>query len=108
MPEFEADADELERVEAALDRVRGVGGGPIDVGTALLFDITAEQGFHEGNKRTAYVLAREYLLDVIPDDADRLLPEEYDTDVCDLLVSAARGDDVKDAIAELLQSRSRG
>ena len=107
LPEFEADADELDRVEAALSRVREAGKDPIDVAAALLFCIAVEQGFHEGNKRTAYVLARDYLLDANPDDADRLLPEEYDADVCDQLVAAARGDNVKDAIAELLRSRSQ-
>jgi len=105
-PEFEADIDELDRVEAALARVRTANGDPIEIATALLFEITVEQGFHEGNKRTAYVLARDYLIDASSDSADRLLPEEYDGEVCDLLLSAARGENVRDEIKGLLQARS--
>ncbi|MGQ0805707.1 MAG: Fic family protein [Actinomycetota bacterium] len=51
-----ADDDDLERVARALDRAR-IASDPIDAAAAIAFELTRAQGFHEGNKRTAALIA---------------------------------------------------
>jgi hypothetical protein len=72
-PSTSADDDDLERVDRALQRVR-VESDPVDAAAALAYEITAAQGFYEGNKRTATVLAR-WSLSVKTDlDVEALIP----------------------------------
>ena len=63
------------------------------------------QAFGEGNKRTAFLLAR-WLLDRNGQEASTLLPSE-DRVFADLLVKAAAGSDVQEEILKLLESRCR-
>ena len=49
--------DDLDRVAGALDRARAEN-DPIQAAAALAFEIAFAQGFYEGNKRTALLIAR--------------------------------------------------
>lgn len=62
------------------------------------------QGFSEGNKRTALLLAR-WVLDHNGIDGIRILPPD-DRDLANLLVRAASGVDVQGEIVELLAARA--
>lgn len=94
--------DDLDRVANALARVAGIN-DPVEAAARLMFNITYTQGFWEGNKRTALLLAR-WILDRNYEAGDRILPPA-DRDVADLLVSAASGIDVEEDIVKLLRSR---
>jgi prophage maintenance system killer protein len=65
--------------------------------------VARAQGFGEGNKRTALLLAR-WLLDRNGEDGPRFLPAE-DRAVADLLVAAAAGQNVEAELTELLLTR---
>jgi prophage maintenance system killer protein len=98
-----ADDDDLERVDRALQRVRAET-DPVDAAAALAYEITAAQGFYEGNKRTATVLARWFLSVNTDLDVDELIPPD-DREFADLLIAAARGDEIRDEIRGLLRDR---
>lgn len=98
-----ADDDDLEEVGHALDRAR-VESDPIDAAAALAFELTRIQGFYEGNKRTAALLARWFIRINTSVDPDRIIPPD-DRELADLLVSAARGEEVADEIRLLLHRR---
>lgn len=70
----------------------------------LAFRVTRTQGFAEGNKRTALLLAR-WVLDRNDVDGSRH-PSNDDLDLADLLVQAASGADVEEEIISRLQSQS--
>jgi prophage maintenance system killer protein len=94
----------LDRVAEALRRA-GSRRDPIDVAAALAYEIAAAQGFYEGNKRTALVIARWYLRENTElNPAVIVLPD--DRDLGDLLIKLARGDDVATNIEELLRARA--
>ena len=98
-----ADDDDLERVDRALQRVRAET-DPVDAAAALAYEITAAQGVFEGNKRTATVLARWFLSVNTDLDVDALIPPD-DREFADLLLAAARGNEVGDEIRGLLRNR---
>lgn len=62
------------------------------------------QGFGEGNKRTALLLAR-WLLDRNGLDGSEVIPRD-DQEFADLLVGAAAGGDVKAEMKALFQRRA--
>jgi prophage maintenance system killer protein len=66
--------------------------------------LTAGQGFAEGNKRTALLLAR-WILDNNGQDGRRIL-DPQDRKLADLLVHAASGRDVEADIVAHLKDRS--
>jgi prophage maintenance system killer protein len=63
------------------------------------------QAFGEGNKRTAFLLAR-LLLDRNACDGRRLLPPD-DVEFADLLSRAASGQDVEEDVVALLRTPAR-
>ena len=98
-----ADDDDLDRVANALERA-GTQNDPIDAAAALAYEIATSQGFYEGNKRTALVIARWFLRENTElDPAAIILPD--DRDIGDLLINAARGEDVFESIRDLLRAR---
>jgi prophage maintenance system killer protein len=98
-----ADDDDLERVARALDRA-GVQADPIDAAAALAFEITRAQGFFEGNKRTAVLVARWFIRTNAGVDPDQVVPPD-DRVFADLLIAAARGEDVGDQMRRLFRAR---
>lgn len=99
-----ADDDDLDRVARALDRAR-VASDPLDVAAALDFELTSAQAFHEGNKRTAALIARWFIGANTDIDADRIIKPD-DHEFGDLLIAAARGDDVGAEIRSLFHRRA--
>ena len=99
-----ADDDDLDRVARALERAT-IEHDPIEAAAALAFEITYAQGFYEGNKRTAALIARWFIAVNTAFDPDILIPPN-DHELGDLLIAAARGDQTDNAIRALLQSRA--
>jgi hypothetical protein len=96
--------DDIERVARALDRARATS-DPIDVAAALAFELTSAQGFHEGNKRTAALIARWFIRTNTRLDPDQII-EPDDPEFGDLLIAAARGEDVRVEIRGLFHDRA--
>lgn len=96
--------DDLERVARALDRARAAS-DPIDVAAALAFELTSAQGFHEGNKRTAALIARWFIRTNTRLDPDRIIKPD-DPEFGDLLIAAARGEDASTDIRDLFHDRA--
>lgn len=99
-----ADDDDLDRVARALERAR-VESDPLDVTAALAFELTSAQGFHEGNKRTAALIARWFIRANTDLEPDRIIKPD-DPEFGDLLIAAARGDDVRVEIRGLFHDRA--
>ena len=97
--------DDLDRVQRALDTISAV--DDVIVAAAVLASRVARaQGFGEGNKRTALLLAR-WLLDRNGEDGLCFLPAD-DLIVADLLVAAAAGRNVEGELVDVLRSRRAG
>ncbi len=94
--------DDLERVERALASIVAID-DPLRAAAVLASRVARAQGFAEGNKRTALLLAR-WVLDRNDVDGARVIPVD-DVVFADLLVRAASGHDVEAAIVELLEGR---
>lgn len=94
--------DDLERVQRALDSI-GTLDDVIDAAAVLAYRVARAQGFGEGNKRTALLLAR-WLLDHNGEDGLRFLPAD-DRVVADLLVAAAGGRNVERELIDVVRSR---
>lgn len=103
--EWFAEPDDLERVARALAAVADAE-EPIQAAGVRAFRVARAQGFAEGNKRTAFLLAR-WILDQNGADGARLLPAS-DRKFADLLVKAAPGANVEAKMIDLLLERSRG
>jgi prophage maintenance system killer protein len=97
-----SEPDDLDRVERALTAIETIE-DPADAAAVLACRLTRAQGFTEGNKRTALLLAR-WILDRNDIDGARLLPPD-DRAFADLLVQAASGSDVEDEAVALLRRR---
>ena len=100
--EWFEEPDDLERVSGALasvDREEN----PFVVAAILACRVTRAQGFAEGNKRTALLLAR-WVLDNNGIDGNRVLPSD-DLVLADLLIRAAAGADVETDIIARLHER---
>ena len=99
-----AEDDDLDLVETALDRARHITDAT-DAAAVLVYEITAAQGFFEGNKRTAVLIGRWFLSVNTERDPDDLIRPD-DQELGAILLRAARGDDVKDKVVALLQKRA--
>jgi prophage maintenance system killer protein len=55
-----AEDDDLDLVRRALERAQAEA-DPVGAAAALLYEIVAAQGFFEGNKRTAVIVARWFI-----------------------------------------------
>ena len=80
--------DDLARVVAALRAIDHIN-DPVSAAAVLLYRVTRAQGFGEGNKRTAFLLA-PWVLDRNGRDGARLMPPD-DRNLADLLIRAAAG-----------------
>lgn len=100
--EWFAEPDELDRIRTAIESI-GQESDTVTAAARLAFRVARTQAFGEGNKRTALLLAR-WLLDHNGADGEKILPA-FDPTLADLLVTAASGSDVEEAIVELLASR---
>jgi prophage maintenance system killer protein len=96
--------DDLDRVQRALDVVAGIE-DPVTAAAVVAYRVARAQGFGEGNKRTAFLLAK-WTLDRNGLDGSAILPSD-DRAMADLLVKAAAGQDVQDGLMDLLISRHR-
>jgi prophage maintenance system killer protein len=94
--------DDLDRVAGALAAIDLIE-DPVQGAALLAFRVARAQAFGEGNKRTAFLLAR-WLLDRNGQDGAALLPSD-DPAIAALLVKAAGGQDVGAELVELLTSR---
>lgn len=83
--------DELDRVESALRSVHGL--DDPEAAALRAFRVTRVQGFAEGNKRTALLLAK-WTLDNNGRDGRQILDPD-DRELADLLVKAASGRDIE-------------
>ena len=101
--EWFSEPDDLDRVERALASIDGID-DPVRAAGVVTFRVTRAQGFAEGNKRTALLLAR-WLLDHNDLDGAVLLPRN-DRALADLLIRAAAGHDVERDIVTLIAERS--
>jgi hypothetical protein len=99
-----ADDDDLDLVANAIERARAVA-DPVDAAATLAYEIAGAQGFYEGNKRTAVLIARWFLMANTDWNADQLIRPD-DRELGDLLIGAARGDDVANEIVALIRSRA--
>ncbi len=94
--------DDLERLRRALAAIDGIE-DPVTAAAVLAFRVARAQAFGEGNKRTAFLLAK-WVLDRIGHDGSTLLPTA-DREFADVLVKAASDLDVQEELLELLQVR---
>ena len=101
--EWFEEPDDLDRVETALGSIRDID-DPVKAAGVLAFRLTAAQGFTEGNKRTALLLAR-WTLDNNGLDGRGILDPE-DRELADLLVHAASGQDVEANIVAYFNDRA--
>ena len=101
--EWFEEPDELERVQKALGSIEDID-DPTEAAAVVAFRLTAAQGFTEGNKRTALLLAR-WILDKNGLDGRQIL-DPQDRKLADLLVHAASGRDVEADIVAHFKDRS--
>jgi prophage maintenance system killer protein len=94
------DSDRVERALASIDDLEN----PLVAAGALAYRVTRAQGFAEGNKRTALLLAR-WLLDHNGVDGGQILPQD-DRVIADLLVRTASGADAEEEIISILEARA--
>jgi len=95
--------DDLDRVKRSLSSIDDLA-NPLLAAGVLAYRVTREQGFAEGNKRTALLLAR-WLLDNNGIDGRQILPQN-DRVVADLLVQAASGAVVEKEIIATFEERA--
>jgi prophage maintenance system killer protein len=101
--EWFSEPDDLARVERALASIDDLD-DPVAAAGRLAFRVARAQGFAEGNKRTALLLAR-WLLDSNGLNGSAFLPSD-DRVVARLLVRAAAGADVETEIITVFAGRS--
>ena len=99
-----ADDDDLDLVSRALERAQSEP-DLVDAAAALLYEIAAAQGFFEGNKRTAAVIARWFIRTNTDFDPDSLIRPD-DPTLGSLLIATARGERNQGAIQTLLRDRA--
>jgi prophage maintenance system killer protein len=95
--------DELERIDRLLQQLEGET-DPVAAAAHAVSRIARSQAFTEGNKRTALLVGRWILDRNGIEDGLRFIPTN-DTELADLLLSAARGADETERISRLFQSR---
>jgi prophage maintenance system killer protein len=94
--------DDLERVKRAMAAIATIE-DPVEAAAVLACGVARTQGFTEGNKRTALLLAR-WLLDHNGVDGALILPAT-DREFADILVRSASGLDVGMEAVALLKGR---
>ncbi len=94
--------EELDRIERILSELQGETDPVIAAATAV-GRIARTQAFTEGNKRTALLIGR-WILDRNGVDGLRFIPE-HDSELGNLLLSAARGIDETEHVIALFASR---
>jgi prophage maintenance system killer protein len=99
---FDDDPDDLERLRSAMEAISDVE-DPVSAAAILAFRVTRAPAFSEGNKRTAFLLAK-WILARNGQDGLVILPPD-DRLVADLLVKAAAGQDIQSELEDLVQSR---
>lgn len=87
--------DDLDRVQLALESIDELD-HPVEAAGVLAFGVTRAQGFTEGNKRTALLLAK-WTLDNNGQDSRQII-DPAERELADLLVRAASGQDVADIV----------
>jgi prophage maintenance system killer protein len=97
------DPDDLDRVESALRSIDDFN-DPVAAAAAIAFRVTRAQGFAEGKKRTALLLAR-WTLDNNGLDGRRIIDPD-DRELADLLVHAASGRHVEADMLRFLADRA--
>jgi prophage maintenance system killer protein len=100
--EWYDEPDELDRIERILTELQREEDPVIAAATAV-GQVARSQAFTEGNKRTALLIGR-WILDRNGVDGLRFIPE-HDTELGNLLLSAARGVDETKHVIELFESR---
>lgn len=95
--------DDLDRVESALRSVDGLV-DPIEAAAVLASRVARAQGFAEGNKRTAVLLAK-WILDSNGRNGRQILDPD-DRELADLLVKSASGQDVEADIVRYFADRA--
>lgn len=100
--EWFSEPDDLDRVVRALSAIDHID-DPVAAAGVIAFRVARAQGFAEGNKRTALLLAR-WVLDRNGYDGLALLPPD-DRRVAQLLVKAAGGTDVEERLVALITQR---
>ena len=100
--EWFEDPDDLDRVEVALQSIDGLE-NPVRAAAVLAYRVTLSQGFAEGNKRTALLLAR-WVLDANHLDGAKII-SPHDRQLAGLLIRAAAGADVEKEFVSLLEER---
>jgi prophage maintenance system killer protein len=100
--EWFEEPDDLDRLRRALESIDDID-DPVRAAATLAFRVARAQAFGEGNKRTAFLLAK-WVLERNGEDGLSLLPPE-DRQIADLLVKAAAGQDVQAELMDLLRSR---
>jgi prophage maintenance system killer protein len=95
--------DDLDRVESALRSVEDLD-DPVEAAGLIVYRVTRAQGFAEGNKRTALLLAR-WVLDNNQLDGRQFIDPD-DRNLADLLVQAALGRDVELQVLRFFQRRA--
>lgn len=87
--------DDLDRVQLALESIDELD-HPVEAAGVLAFGVTRAQGFTEGSKRTALLLAK-WTLDNNGQDSRQII-DPAERELADLLVRAASGQDVADIV----------
>ena len=95
--------DELDRVEAAHQSIDHFD-DPLAAASAIAFRVTRPQGFTEGNKRTALLLAR-WTLDNNGLDGSGII-DPADRELADLPIQAAAGRNVESEILRFFTDRA--
>lgn len=101
--EWFEEPDDLGRVETALSSIDGFT-DPVEAAAILAYRVTRAQGFAEGNKRTAVLLAR-WVLDMNGLQGSSILDPD-DRLIADLLVRAASDIDVEQEIIAAFRGQS--
>ncbi len=101
--EWFEDPDELDRVESSLRSIAAID-APLEAAGILAYRLTRAQGFAEGNKRTALLLAR-WILDNNGLDGRKIISAD-DRHLARLLVDAASGLDVETEVVSYFVDRA--
>jgi len=96
--------DDLDRVRTAL-QAADVIEDPVEVAATVAYRVARAQGFSEGNKRTAMLLAK-WTLDRNGIQGEKIIPPD-DRQLAELLVKAAAGLEVGSQVLELFRNRQR-
>ena len=100
--EWFEEPDELDRIERLLEQLQ-TETDAVTAAARAVGRIARSQAFTEGNKRTAVLVGR-WILDRNAVDGLRFMPED-DTELANLLLSAARGVEETKHVMDLFDSR---